>query len=211
MSNKKPANRSRRVPLGTTLIALALLVLGYVITGQIPDDLRQAFLGEPTTGAQQVGQLTETPATSARAAKTAPVVNPETADTPVPESQAEVGAQTTPPSTPTTVRQATRGPTVTPVRSQSGLPVIFYDELPPEAKETIRLIEQDGPFPYRKDGATFSNREGLLPARPHGYYREYTVITPGSPDRGARRIVAGENGELYYTDDHYASFREVVR
>ncbi len=99
-------------------------------------------------------------------------------------------------------------PSVGPV---SGLPVILWDELPPEAQETIQLIDQDGPFPYDKDGTTFGNREGILPDRPHGYYKEYTVITPGSRDRGARRIVAGADGELYYTDDHYDSFREVVR
>ena len=67
-----------------------------------------------------------------------------------------------------------------------------------------------GPFPYRQDGAVFQNRERLLPARPNGYYHEYTVKTPGSPDRGAWRIIVGEKGELYYTDDHYDSFRQVV-
>lgn len=99
-------------------------------------------------------------------------------------------------------------PAVGPV---SGLPVVLWDDLPPEGRETIELIDQDGSFPYDKDGATFGNREGLLPDRPNGYYREYTVITPGSPDRGARRIVGGADGELYYTEDHYESFREVVR
>jgi ribonuclease T1 len=83
--------------------------------------------------------------------------------------------------------------------------------LPRQARDTILLIEQDGPFPFERDGITFQNREGLLPNEPRGYYREYTVITPGSRDRGARRIVAGAEGELYYTDDHYESFREVIR
>ena len=82
--------------------------------------------------------------------------------------------------------------------------------LPEEGIDTLRLIESDGPFPYSKDGVTFSNREGLLPKHPSGWYQEYTVITPGSPDRGARRIVAGEDGARYYTSDHYASFREVI-
>ncbi|GEM_PF-182638 len=94
--------------------------------------------------------------------------------------------------------------------SASGLPAIRLDELPPEARETIRRIRQGGPFPFRKDGSVFQNREGLLPSKPRGYYREYTVITPGEDDRGARRIVAGEGGELYYTEDHYNSFWEVV-
>lgn len=83
-------------------------------------------------------------------------------------------------------------------------------ELPPEAIETLRLIEAGGPFPYDQDGATFQNRERILPARPRGYYREYTVETPGSPDRGARRVVTGDDGERYYTDDHYGTFRLIV-
>lgn len=83
-------------------------------------------------------------------------------------------------------------------------------DLPPEAIDTLLLIEQDGPFPYDQDGSTFQNREGLLPAHPRGYYHEYTVETPGSPDRGARRIVTGDRGERYYTDDHYDSFRFIV-
>lgn len=78
--------------------------------------------------------------------------------------------------------------------------------LPAEARETIVLIESDGPYPYDRDGAVFENRERLLPNEDRGYWREYTVPTPGSDDRGARRLVAGESGELYYTDDHYASF-----
>jgi ribonuclease T1 len=83
-------------------------------------------------------------------------------------------------------------------------------DLPREARETVVLIQQGGPFPHRKDGITFGNRERLLPQAQRGYYREYTVPTPGVPDRGARRIVAGDNGELYYTDDHYRSFRRIL-
>jgi ribonuclease T1 len=81
--------------------------------------------------------------------------------------------------------------------------------LPPEARETLALIKAGGPFPYARDGTVFRNREGLLPARPRGYYREYTVRTPGARDRGARRIVAGRGGEYYYTRDHYRSFRRI--
>ena len=84
--------------------------------------------------------------------------------------------------------------------------------LPAEAIETLALIQRGGPFPYRKDGTTFQNRERLLPARPRGYYREYTVPTPGSRDRGARRIVSGGDPPevFYYTADHYRSFREIA-
>jgi ribonuclease T1 len=83
--------------------------------------------------------------------------------------------------------------------------------LPPEAIETLRLIEQGGPFPHRQDGTVFQNRERLLPARARGYYREYTVRTPGAQDRGARRIVTGGDPPhvFYYTEDHYRSFREI--
>lgn len=84
--------------------------------------------------------------------------------------------------------------------------IITRDELPPEAVETLDLIEQGGPFPYDRDGVIFQNREGLLPRKSRNYYHEYTVETPGSRDRGARRIITGDAGELYYTDDHYDSF-----
>jgi ribonuclease T1 len=87
---------------------------------------------------------------------------------------------------------------------------VSLDSYPAEERsaieKTLALIDAGGPFPYRQDGAVFSNREHLLPAAPHGYYHEYTVPTPGSYDRGARRIVMGSQSEAYYTDDHYRSF-----
>lgn len=92
----------------------------------------------------------------------------------------------------------------------SDLPVVYVSELPDEAIDTILLIDRGGPFPFDRDGITFFNREGLLPANPEGWYKEYTVITPGEDDRGARRIVVGQDGAVFYTDDHYESFREVV-
>jgi ribonuclease T1 len=82
-------------------------------------------------------------------------------------------------------------------------------QLPPEARETITRVRKGGPFPYAKDGAVFGNREGHLPAQKRGYYKEYTVKTPGERTRGARRIIAGAGGELYYSDDHYNHFRRV--
>lgn len=90
-------------------------------------------------------------------------------------------------------------------------------DLPRQARETLELIKRGGPFPYRKDGTVFQNREKRLPIRPRGYYREYTVRTPFSRDRGARRIVAGSgrtgdpatSGEYFYTDDHYETFRRI--
>lgn len=92
-----------------------------------------------------------------------------------------------------------------------GMATVREADLPAEARDTLALIDRGGPFPYDRDGAVFGNFERLLPARERGYYREYTVRTPGSPDRGARRIVTGRGGETYYTDDHYDSFRAVLR
>jgi ribonuclease T1 len=92
---------------------------------------------------------------------------------------------------------------------EPGLPVVAVADLPPDAQKTINLIRAGGPFPYERDGAVFVNFERLLPRRDRGYYREYTVRTPGLKHRGARRIVVGRGGEMYYTDDHYRSFRRV--
>lgn len=94
--------------------------------------------------------------------------------------------------------------------SDVGMPTIAVADLPPEARTTIGLIRAGGPFPYHQDGVVFHNRERLLPHEPSGYYHEYTVETPGSPDRGARRIIAARDGTLYFTSDHYESFRRVV-
>jgi len=93
----------------------------------------------------------------------------------------------------------------------AGLGVVHVDDLPREAAETLELIDDGGPFPYDRDGVVFENREGLLPERPRGHYHEYTVPTPGSGDRGARRIVTGGPGEYYWTQDHYESFERIQR
>ena len=94
-------------------------------------------------------------------------------------------------------------------------PTLLVADLPREGQTTYQLIRQGGPFPYEKDGVVFGNRERQLPRQDRGYYREYTVKTPGSRDRGARRIVCGgqeprKPRACYYTQDHYASFREIV-
>lgn len=94
---------------------------------------------------------------------------------------------------------------------ESGLPIVGLADLPPEAARTLELIDAGGPFPEDRDGVTFENREDLLPDHPVGYYREYTVPTPGTDERGARRIVTGDGGELYYTGDHYRSFSRIAR
>ena len=96
--------------------------------------------------------------------------------------------------------------------SQESIPVA---QLPAQGRETYAVIRQGGPFPYEKDGTVFGNRERLLPQHKRGYYREYTVRTPGVRHRGARRIVCGgyqprTPEACYYTSDHYASFREII-
>lgn len=84
---------------------------------------------------------------------------------------------------------------------------ICYGALPSQAHDTLDLIDAGGPFPYSQDGVVFQNREGVLPSQSASYYHEYTVITPGSSTRGARRIVTGrETQEDYYTADHYETF-----
>ena len=94
-------------------------------------------------------------------------------------------------------------------RDTSGLPGIPVSDLPREARHTLDLISAGGPYPYSRDGVVFQNRERLLPRKAGGYYREYTVPTPGEDDRGARRIVTGKSGERYWTDDHYESFHVI--
>jgi ribonuclease T1 len=98
--------------------------------------------------------------------------------------------------------------------SRNGSATVHVTELPRHGRETYELIRLGGPFPYDKDGTVFGNRERLLPIEKRGYYREYTVKTPGSSDRGARRIVCGGPPRTphacFYTADHYASFRQIV-
>ncbi len=98
----------------------------------------------------------------------------------------------------------------TPTAVGRSIPSIALAQLPPEAKTTLQRIQKGGPFPYpQKDGTVFGNFERRLPTAPRGYYREYTVPTPGLRHRGARRIVAGQQREYYYTSDHYQSFSRI--
>jgi ribonuclease T1 len=98
------------------------------------------------------------------------------------------------------------GSVASPSRGTDGLATARSSTLPVQARQVLRLIEAGGPFPCPQDGTVFGNVERLLPVHPRGWYHEYTVPTPGSPDRGARRIVAGQDGARYYTADHYESF-----
>lgn len=107
-------------------------------------------------------------------------------------------------------RQRTSEPTRT-HEAQGSLPTISVADLPREGRETLRLIDAGGPFPYKQDGVVYQNRNRILPRQASGYYHEYTVKTPGSADRGARRIVCGQDRTCYYTADHYDSFARIAR
>lgn len=110
----------------------------------------------------------------------------------------------------------TVGTSAVQARETSSAPAVSIGSLPAEAQAIHRTIRSGGPFRYAKDGTVFGNRERLLPRHPRGYYREYTVPTPGASHRGARRIVCGGQVPVapdacYYTDDHYASFRLIAQ
>ena len=101
------------------------------------------------------------------------------------------------------------------VFTPANLSTVAAAQLPPQGRSMLALIYQGGPFTHDKDGVAFGNRERILPASVRGYYREYTVRTPGERSRGARRIVCGglqpaSPDGCFYTDDHYASFRKIV-
>ncbi len=115
------------------------------------------------------------------------------------------------PPTPTPAPPPTTKPgsTVTAVKATFNVEFIRDTDERAAVVEVIEAIDAGGPFRYRKDGSTWENRERRLPKRPFGYYHEYTVDTPGSDDRGARRLIAGDQHELYYTRDHYGSFTNV--
>jgi len=116
---------------------------------------------------------------------------PNTSNNPTPSASVH--------STTSSTGSATNGSTPT-----SG--AVALSSLPRQARDTVALIQAGGPYPYSRDGVVFGNNERRLPIKPRGYYHEYTVNTPGEGDRGARRIIMGENGEVYYTGDHYDSF-----
>jgi ribonuclease T1 len=208
-----PKNRNT-ISFSVVLIAFAFFVLlqwsGGDLGGLLNGSVALPTVATPSNPPQPTLEAQATEDNDAPAAQATATSRPQ--PTPTPASAGQARATETPRPTAQPIPTANAPPANIPVTSRaSDLPTIAYDELPPEARETITLIEQDGPFPFSRDGVTFQNRERLLPRHPEGYYREYTVITPGSSDRGARRIVTGDEGEMYYTDDHYDSFREIIR
>ncbi|MFE4975613.1 ribonuclease [Kitasatospora sp. NPDC056651] len=104
---------------------------------------------------------------------------------------------------------ATPAPAGTWVPSDSSMADVCRTKLPSQAVETLTLIAKGGPYPYNRDGIVFENRESRLPKKTDGYYHEFTVVTPGSNDRGTRRVVTGGSGEQYWSADHYATFQEI--
>ena len=130
-----------------------------------------------------------------------------------PSSAPGGGVQTTTPSAglvPTSPAAVPSRTTAAAVENPSGLPSINASQLPAEARQTLALIAKGGPYPYDRDGVNFGNFEGLLPKKSGGFYKEYTVPTPGESDRGARRIIVGKDAAKYYTPDHYESFKFIV-
>lgn len=180
----KPATKSICL-----LAILAWLLAGCGVLSNVPATLTPAVRASLTTIAS-----TPLPAAGLATPSTAP----------------REAAQSTRPPPAVPPGSPTRATPVRATQTPDAFPTIRASQLPPEARQTITLIEKGGPFPYRQDGVVFENREGLLPYKTSGYYHEYTVVTPGSPDRGARRIIAGTGGEMYYTDDHYASFKRII-
>lgn len=228
---RTPRRKGNQYSLGSIALTLLLVLIYWWSNGAQPEtaSTEQAqgptaaatvrTLATVTTDEQSRGSAPTVVATVATTATTpsstdtpttAPTAVPTTAPTEPPTATVVV-APATPTSPPATAKpKATATPTAIASKAPQGMATITLDELPAEAIETIELIQQDGPFPFSKDGTTFQNRERLLPNKPRGYYREYTVITPGENDRGARRIIGGEDGELYYTADHYNSFAWIL-
>lgn len=218
-----PSTNPKRATLYTILVTVAVLLIWFGTTtcvGSRLPEMDRAFATALAATETAVADILGDPEATA---EPAPVSNAAAAANPAAAPTAKPSATVAPAPTRTPRRQATETarPTNTPRPLATstptfpaiinGLPTISWSALPEEAQETLRLIDQGGPFPFDRDGITFQNREGLLPNQPRNYYREYTVITPGERDRGARRIVTGDDGELYYTDDHYDSFSYVVR
>lgn len=214
-----PKPPRRRGVAGFSLLWIALMVVAIVFyfrpqAATSPSENANTLIADTGGGREPAAAAQDDSAAAERKKKT-PTVTPQAGAKTTVTPQAGAKATATRKATATVQPTKTPRPTATATqvavpRTIDGVPTIHYDDLPDQAKDTIDLIDQGGPFPYDRDGITFQNREGILPSRPRGYYREYTVITPGAGNRGARRIIAGDDDEFYYTDDHYESFSRVV-
>jgi len=210
--NDSHPGRGRRPWQTQLLAALPLGLLLLALFAGVAAHAGQPLVAQEFTAAEGTGAGETAPGLDAQ--RRTPTPKPRITATPTPtRGPTDTATPTRRPTvtaTPTRRARATLTPTRAGRQTLDGIPVIHLDELPPEAIDTLILISRGGPYPYGKDGSVFQNREGILPQRPRGYYREYTVITPWEDDRGARRIVAGEDDEFYYTDDHYDSFKRIV-
>lgn len=152
---------------------------------------------------------------STRSADVVPSAAPQATDTATASARPSMGATAAPPRSSVSARPSARPSapaTSAPRKDSHGFVWVEAAALPDPAGAVLAAIDAGGPFEYTpKDGAVFGNFEGLLPKRERGYYREYTVETPGVNHRGARRIVTGRSGEFYWTDDHYSSFERIRR
>lgn len=184
--------RTRIFPL--VVLAMVLLVVGLGAGVWLLANLDDPVPAEVPTEQQVLG-TTAVPATTAS-------VKAGAASTTTARGTPTTGGATT-------TSTAARATTTKPAKDANGFTIVTAAQLPKEARDTLALVAKGGPYPYERDGIVFQNREGILPKKASGYYHEYTVITPGENDRGARRIVAGDGGERYYTADHYESFVRV--
>ena len=203
MTNADASASARRGRLPLVVAVLVVVVLAALVAAGACRRAKSDIAATTPTSSAGAGGVTSPTGASGRAA--APADSSRTAST---------GTRSPQSPTPTLAgdrRTGTAAATAAAaLRPPAGMKAVRPDQLPKEARDTLALISRGGPFPFRQDGVEFENRERNLPSKPGGYYREYTVITPGSPDRGARRIVTGREGETYYTDDHYDSFSWVV-
>ncbi|WP_082558600.1 ribonuclease [Kitasatospora sp. MBT66] len=174
-----------------TALAVLICVLAAAVGYLLSDDTG----GGASQSAASKTAATPT-ATGPAAASTAPAAPKPSAPRP--------SAPATPPATPPATAAGTGW-----VPTDPALADVCRTRLPDQARDTLGLIAKGGPYPYRSDGIVFENRESRLPRKTSGYYHEFTVVTPGSGDRGARRVVTGGSGEQYWTADHYATFQEI--
>ncbi|MFB6891168.1 ribonuclease domain-containing protein [Kitasatospora sp. NPDC056327] len=174
-------SRNRLWTVVVVLFCAIAAVIGYVASDDTGD-------GPPKATASPSG-----------ATATAPAATP-TGQAPKPSAPR--------PSAPATPPPAATGATAW-VPTDPAMADVCRTRLPGQALDTLGLIAKGGPYPYRSDGIVFENRESRLPRKTSGYYHEFTVVTPGSGDRGARRVVTGDSGEQYWTADHYATFQEI--
>ncbi len=192
-----PARPGRPTSAVAVVLVLAVALGIWFFSGRSPD--AQTTAGDPSSS-------------SSPAPSGSPTSSPSSTPSSSPSSSPSASASTTtqPEQSPSPSAAPSAGSTAPAIDPESGLPTVYLLDLPPEAAETVEIIDRGPPYPYDKDGSTFGNYEGLLPDYERGYYQEFTVETPGSYDRGARRIVEGADAELYWTDDHYASFSRIV-